>query len=121
MNALILIAHGSRRTESNTEVELLAQRFKKISDGRYDIVNTAFLELASPSIEQSIDQCIKEGVNSLVILPYFLNSGRHVIEDIPKAVDLVVTKHSNITYTILPHVGSSPSMLSLLIDISTQY
>jgi len=79
MKALLLVAHGSRRKESNDEVILLAKRLKNECSQQYSIVNAAFLELSEALIPDGIKQCVTDGASSIVVLPYFLNSGRHVV------------------------------------------
>ena len=81
--ALLLVAHGSRRAASNTEVAQLAEQLQFNLQGDFAMVEAAFLELAGPSIPEGIQLCAESGVKNIVVLPYFLNTGRHVAEDIP--------------------------------------
>jgi len=74
MNALLLVAHGSRRKQSNDEVAHLAEKLKNNCGEQYDIVKPAFLELSDVLIPEGIEQCIAEGATSITVLPYFLNS-----------------------------------------------
>ena len=87
MKALLLVAHGSRRKQSNNEVILLADELRNNCSQQYNIVNAAFLELSEVLIPDGIKKCVDEGASSIIVLPYFLNSGRHVIEDIPNIVN----------------------------------
>ena len=41
-NELIIVAHGSRKESSNSEVILLGENVKPLVDGQYDVVKTAF-------------------------------------------------------------------------------
>ena len=88
MKALLLVAHGSRRKQSNDEVVALAEKLKNSCGEQYDIVKSAFLELADVLIPEGIEQCISDGATSIIVLPYFLNSGRHVFEDIPNIINI---------------------------------
>ena len=47
-NALIIVAHGSRKASSNEEVKALGEKVKSLQDKRYALVMTAFLEFANP-------------------------------------------------------------------------
>ena len=116
MKALLLVAHGSRRKQSNDEVVLLAGKLRNNCSQNYSIVNAAFLELAEVLIPDGIKQCVNEGASSIVILPYFLNSGRHVVEDIPNIVNNSKGKYPDIRISIAPHLGASSLMMDLLID-----
>jgi sirohydrochlorin ferrochelatase len=116
MKALLLIAHGSRRQQSNDEVVLLADKLKQNCAGQYDIIHAGFLELAEPLIPDGIRKCVDDGATSIVVLPYFLNSGRHVIEDIPEIVDETKASYPQIDIKVAPHLGASELMMDLLIS-----
>lgn len=113
-NALIIVAHGSRKESSNTEVMLLGENVKFLVDAQYDVVKTAFLEFAELSLEESILACVEEGVTHIVILPYFLASGNHVTRDIPTVLEQMQVMYPEVKITLKDHVGSSIGMASLL-------
>ncbi|MDR4503462.1 MAG: CbiX/SirB N-terminal domain-containing protein [Candidatus Scalindua sp.] len=115
MKALLLVAHGSRRQQSNDEVVLLADKLRKKCFAQYNIVHAAFLELAEVLIPDGIRKCIDEGASSVVVLPYFLNSGRHVVDDIPNIVKDTMKYYPDVDIRIAPHLGASDLMLELLI------
>ena len=116
MKALLLIAHGSRRQQSNDEVFLLAEKLKNNCADQYDIIHAGFLELAETLIPDGIKKCVDDGATSIVVLPYFLNSGRHVIEDIPEEVDATRPLYPQVEIKIAPHLGASELMMDLLIS-----
>lgn len=114
MRGLLLLAHGSRRTASNREVEALARRLGGRLGG-YDRVEAAFLELAEPSIETAIDGCAAAGVRELVLLPYFLAAGRHVVEDIPEIVAAKAEQYPQLQLRLLPYLGAGDALLEALV------
>ena len=115
MKALLVVAHGSRRRQSNDEVLSLAIKLKAHCVDHYASVHAAFLELAAPSIPEGITQCVEDGATTIVVLPYFLNSGRHVVEDIPRIVNDTKIHYPNIDIRIAPHLSASEQMLGLMI------
>lgn len=116
MKALLLVAHGSRRKQSNNEVILLADELRNNCSQQYNIVNAAFLELSEVLIPDGIKKCVDEGASSIIVLPYFLNSGRHVIEDIPNIVNDCKVNYPGIVISVASHLGASSLMMDLLID-----
>ena len=116
MQALVLIAHGSRRQASNQEVMNLALRLQQSASDRYQLIKAGFLEIAEPSIPEAIETCIESGATSIVVVPYFLAAGRHVAEDIPHIVKPVAEQHPEITIRISEHIGMSDSMTRLILD-----
>ncbi len=115
MKALLLVAHGSRRQRSNDEVSDIAKKLATQCQGKYEIVQSAFLELATPLIPDGIKHCVDAGAKSVIVLPYFLNSGRHVVEDIPGIVNETRQHYPDVDIRITPHLGSSELMMELLI------
>jgi sirohydrochlorin ferrochelatase len=118
MKALLLVAHGSRRKQSNIEVILLAETLKKECKENYSIVHASFLELSVPLIPDGIKLCLDDGATSICVLPYFLNSGRHVFNDIPDIIEHVRASLPNVEINIAKHIGASPLMMDLLITSS---
>jgi len=115
MKALLLVAHGSRRKQSNEEVILLAEKLKNQCSAQYTIIHAGFLELSAPLIPDGIKQCVDDGATSIIVLPYFLNSGRHVIEDIPSVINETRALYPHVKINIAQHIGGSSLMMELLI------
>jgi sirohydrochlorin ferrochelatase len=116
--ALIIVAHGSRKTSSNEEVKALGEKVKSLQDKRYAFVMTSFLEFATPSLEESMLSSIDKGASEIVILPYFLASGNHVTRDIPEVVQKIQASHPQVKITLKEHLGSSSGMVRLLSDMA---
>lgn len=116
MKSLLLIAHGSRRKQSNDEVVLLADKLKKNCSEQYSIIHAGFLELAEPLIPDGIKKCVDDGATEIVVLPYFLNSGRHVVEDIPDIVEQTRPSYPAVDIKVAQHLGASDLMMDLLIS-----
>lgn len=117
MNALLIVAHGSRRKESNEEVNSLADKVRKRFNKKYPIIRSAFLELADPLIPDGLQQCIDDGASTIDVLPYFLNSGRHVTEDIPTIVNKF-KEGTSIDIDIKPHLGSSVMLIDIFSELT---
>ena len=116
MKALLVIAHGSRRQQSNEEVKVISEKLKSKCGEQYPIIHPAFLELAEPLIPDGIKNCVDDGATDIIILPYFLNSGRHVVEDIPEIVNETITKYPNVKVKLAKHLGASDLMMDVLIS-----
>jgi len=116
MQALVLVAHGSRRQASNQEVINLAHGLRQQAGKRYGVVEAGFLELASPSIPEAIESCIESGATAVNVVPYFLAAGRHVVEDIPGIVESVAEQHRDVSIRIAEHIGMSGLMIQLILD-----
>lgn len=116
--AVLLVAHGSRVPESNAEIETLARRLAGHL-GPARMVGHAFLELTRPSIPEAIDTMAEAGAPRIVLIPYFLSAGRHVVEDIPGIVEDARARHPDIDIEITGHFGARDEVLDLLAGMVT--
>ena len=117
MKSLLLVAHGSRRAESNDEVRELTQRLARFAGGAYAYVDCGFLELAEPSIPEGIQRCIEAGASEVVVLPYFLSAGRHVVEDIPREVKIKQDQYPQINIHITRYLGAAEAIPEVLLGM----
>lgn len=114
MRTMLVVAHGSRRAQSNDEVRALARRLHEQTRD-FDRVVCAFLELAEPSIPDGLRQAIAAGSQEVVVVPYFLSAGRHVVKDIPEEVATVRAEYPDIAIIIAPYLGAAPELADLLL------
>lgn len=117
MKSLLVVAHGSRRPESNDEVRELV---KNIADMGHEFaeIKAAFLELAEPLIPDGIRQLITNGAKEVTVMPYFLSAGRHVTKDIPADVRIVQEEHPDIKIAIASYLGASDEIVKILLKQS---
>lgn len=116
MKALLLVAHGSRRESSNDEVRGLTAALEKIAGAGFGDVRCAFLELADPSIPDGIQQCVDSGADEVVVLPYFLSAGRHVVEDIPAEIKKKTDELPDLKITQASYLGQLDGVTELLMQ-----
>lgn len=113
---LILAAHGSRRAESNQEVQSFAQSLAlSLVDINY--VTCAFLELAEPGIDEAVTKAVEAGCGELLVVPYFLAAGRHVETDVPKIVEACQAKYPDVIIRMTPHLGASPALQEAVLSL----
>ncbi|ACA98128.1 MULTISPECIES: sirohydrochlorin chelatase [Cyanophyceae] len=86
----ILIAHGSRRTGANPEIEKLAQALN---------ASTAYWA-TEPSLDQKLAQLQETTATTIHLVPYFLFSGK-----IPKAIAAQVSTFSQTNPDITVYLG----------------
>ncbi len=109
--ALLLIAHGSRRPEANADLEYIAAGIRH--RGRYPIVQVSYLEMAEPGIETGASLCVEKGATKVIMLPYFLSPGMHVVEDLTFTRKQLSERFPTVQFTLAEPLGRHP----LLIDV----
>ena len=115
MKSLLVVAHGSRRQESNSEVRQIAGQLRRL-ESQFDRIDCAFLELAEPSIPDGLRQLIEAGADHVVVLPCFLSAGRHVMTDIPDEIDIVRKQYPAVVINLAPYLGMAPGITNLLMS-----
>lgn len=118
MQALLLIAHGSRREASNQEVRDLATRLTEVAGTDFDCVVPAFLELAEPDILTGVSQCVAAGATIVTAVPYFLAAGRHVATDIPAELDKARDHYPHLQIQQSDYLGKHESIPELLVTLA---
>lgn len=119
MKSLLLVAHGSRRAESNAEIAALTKRLADKAGDKFAVVEYAFLELADPLIPDGIERCIKKGATSVSVVPYFLARGTHVADDIPEQVAIKQAEYPDKDIHITNYLGNSDELVDVLIKLVT--
>jgi sirohydrochlorin cobaltochelatase len=116
MEALIIVAHGSKVKSSNDEIKTIVDNIKNNLEDEELLVFYSFLELSEPSIFISINKAIALSCETIKIFPYFLAAGKHVKEDIPNEIKKFKKQYPEITFTLLPHIGECKGIESLILS-----
>ena len=106
---LLIIDRGSRERQASEELETICSGIKEKKD--YVLTDFCFLEVEPPYIEDGIAKCLKEDIDSLTIVPYFLYPGKKVkiaVTDVMK-----MQKNTNVKFLITKPM----SMHKTLVDI----
>ena len=104
---LLIIDRGSREREASEELETICAGIK--GKGDYVFTDFCFLEVEPPFIEDGITKCLKEDIDSLTIVPYFLYPGKKVkiaVTDVMKLqkdteVKFLITKPMSMHKTLI--------------------
>lgn len=104
MTAIILLGHGSRRAEANQSLEAVAQDLRDLLGGAW--VEPAFLQLAPPSLPTAVGDCVQAGADRIVVQPFFLAPGAHVLQDIPEALAELRRLYAHVEIVLAPHLGA---------------
>jgi len=107
---LIIIAHGSRVEAANQEFMAVVDTIDYAALG-YDAIAGAFLEAASPSLEQAVAQLdTKQAPDNIDVYPLFFNKGRHVEKDLPALVASLSDIYRQTDCRLLPYFGAFPAL-----------
>jgi sirohydrochlorin ferrochelatase len=111
--ALLLIAHGSRQAEANADLHHLADGLRRRG---HLIVEASFLELAEPDIEEGGRRCVDQGAARVVLVPYFLSAGVHVLRDLSAARERLAERFPVVEFRLAEPLGRHPLLLDVVVD-----
>ncbi|MBA3342264.1 MAG: hypothetical protein H0T48_10545 [Gemmatimonadaceae bacterium] len=104
MKAVIVVDHGSRKSEANEMMKCVANLIQAMA-GPGILVKYAHMELAEPSVEAAFAQCVAEGADEVIVFPYMLSPGKHSTGDIPRMVARAAENHPGIRYSVTEAFG----------------
>ena len=117
--AYLLVVHGSRSFYYAQQLRQLANQIQSSlhSQNRSIPFITAYLELAEKPLHEEIIGFAREyalkGYQSIKVLPLFLLSGAHVLEDIPEQLSLA-RANSPLPIELVDCLGKFPDLVNVL-------
>ena len=112
--AILLMAHGSRIPEANDAAREIAAKVKKMTG--YDIVEVSFREQHLPNIQEGVDRCVEQGAQRILLVPYFLYMGAHVLEDLPEELAMAKERHPGIEMVLGKHLGVHDKLAEIVVE-----
>ncbi len=102
--AILIMAHGSRIAEANDAGREVAKMVQEMTG--FEIVEVSFRELHEPNIQSGIDACVARGAGRILMMPYFLFMGAHVLHDLPGEIQEARKRHPGLVMEMGGHLGA---------------
>lgn len=102
--AILLMAHGSRIGEANNAAREVATMVKEMTG--FEIVEVSFREMHEPNIQLGIDACVAKGAERILLMPYFLFMGAHVLHDLPEEIETAQKRYPGLVMEMGGHLGA---------------
>jgi len=109
--AIILLGHGSRVPDAGNDMEQVAGRLQ--AKYGYPWVEICFMSRLGPHFPEVLEKCINSGAEKVVVIPYFLHMGLHIVLDIPEMLQEQADKFPHVQMTF----GRGFGYDELLVDI----
>ena len=113
MTGLIVFAHGSTVEEANQGVRTLTAEVAQ--RGGYNLVETAFLDCAEPTLSQAVDALAERGATRVVVVPFFLTLGIHLKRDLPGIVQRLRSIHPGMIIEVTAPLEGHPGLVDMVI------
>ena len=110
--AILLLGHGSRAAGANDTLSAIASLVKAETGAA--LVEVAFLPPHTPGIEAGIDRCVALGAARILLSPYFLYAGAHVLQDLPEQVEQARMRHPGLEMILGEPLGVHPKLAEIV-------
>lgn len=111
--AVLFVGHGSRLEAGNEEVREFVRQMKPNIDSSL-LVETCFLEFASPNIEDGIQSCIEQGAKEVHVIPIILLHAGHSKLHIPSEIEEAKGLFPEIRFTYGQTIGIHSEVFEIL-------
>lgn len=112
MQAVLMVAHGSRDKEANDQVRQFIEDLKMELDSEL-LVETCFLELEKPDIQEGIATCVAKGARKIAVIPMMLLQASHAKIHIPNKLDMAKEKYPDVHFTYGRSIGIHEAALDI--------
>ena len=114
MNAILILAHGSRATETEKTLDAVVEMVRKMLPDT--IIEAAYMEFGRVNITVGLDNLIERGAEEIKVIPYFLFDGMHIRQDIPDELGAYMAAHSGVKVTLGRTLGADIRLAEILRD-----
>jgi len=109
----VVFGHGSSVESANDAVRAMAAELQRRNG--YESVETAFLEAGKPNLQGAIDRLAGQGVQHVIVIPYFLTLGMHLQRDLPRLVEEIRAAHPGLEIQVTPPLDGHPALIDALL------
>jgi len=111
--AIILLGHGSRIPGAGEGMEEVARRMReKLPPG---IIEICYMSRIGPHFPEVFESCVSQGATRVIVMPYFLHSGLHLMEDIPDLLLEKTSKYPHVELILGKNLGFDECLVDLVI------
>jgi sirohydrochlorin cobaltochelatase len=112
--AIVLVAHGSPDATANRAVEAVAALAQ--AERPTAPVALAYLSLNEPDLPTAVAQLAATGSRQAVVVPYMLQLGGHVAEDLPALMAQIAACEPSLDIRLAEHLGYDPLLVDVILE-----
>ena len=118
MKGVLILAHGSRRKETENTLKAVIGALKEELEqtGEVNEIETAFLQFSERNLHAGLKALTDKGVEEIVVAPYFLFEGIHILEDIPDEIAGFTKQYPHIKIRLAKPLGKDKRLAMILKD-----
>ena len=117
----MITTHGSRKKESNDEIFKLAKKVTGLRSHDFASVSAAFIQFTEPLLPDEIEKLAARGAEKIIVFPYFIGAGSHVMRDIPDIIYDACEAYPEIRFSVTAHLGGIDGIEHVIVDEVSKY
>jgi sirohydrochlorin ferrochelatase len=110
--AIILLGHGSRVPEAGKHMEKVAEGLERKYG--YSMVEVCYMSRLGPHFPEVFEKCVAAGAMDVMVIPYFLHDGLHLVLDIPEMMQESAAQHPDIRLVLGKNLGFDDTLVDLV-------
>jgi sirohydrochlorin ferrochelatase len=110
--AIILLGHGSRVPEAGKHMEKVADGLKRRYG--YHMVEVCYMSRLGPHFPEIFEKCVAAGAVDVMVIPYFLHDGLHLVLDIPEMMQELAAQHPGVKLVLGKNLGFDDTLVDLV-------
>jgi sirohydrochlorin ferrochelatase len=110
--AVILLGHGSRVPEAGKHMEKVAEGLKDRYG--YHTVEVCYMSRLGPHLPEIFRKCVTQGATDIMVIPYFLHDGLHLVLDIPEMMQELAAEHPDVKLVLGKNLGFDDVLVDLV-------
>ncbi len=110
--AIILLGHGSRVPGAAKPMERVAEELRQRLNGAR--VYVCYLSRLGPNYPEVFARAIEAGTKRVIVMPYFLHEGLHILKDIPELMQEQARPYPEVQVTLGKSLGFAQALVELV-------
>lgn len=110
--AIILVGHGSRVPGAGEGMEKVAEGLRQKL--HHSIIEICYLSRLGPHFPEVLEKCVAQGATKVLVLPYFLHAGLHLLLDIPQMMQEKAREFPQVKLILGKNLGFDESLVELV-------
>ena len=110
--AIILMGHGSRVPDAGKHMERVAEGLR--AKYGYGIVEICYMSRLGPHFPEIFEKCVIQGATDVMVIPYFLHDGLHLVLDIPEMMQEIAADYPEIKLVLGANLGFDDALVDLV-------